>query len=95
VTPPDAAAAATAVRDAVTAARRGSDPGRWPEKLPVADRLAVLLDPGSWTEDGLLANARAGDLPADGVRTGVGRIDGRLGPPDLREADPDPGAGGP
>jgi acetyl-CoA carboxylase carboxyltransferase component len=79
VTTPDGAPpeGATAVREAIAAARRGSDPGRWPEKLPVADRLAVLLDPGSWTEDGLLANARASDLPADGVRTGVGRIDGR------------------
>lgn len=46
-------------------------------KLPVADRLAVLLDPGSWREDGLLANASADGLPADGVRTGVGRVDGR------------------
>ena len=35
---------AEAVRGAIAAARRGNDPGRWPEKLPVADRLAVLLD---------------------------------------------------
>jgi acetyl-CoA carboxylase carboxyltransferase component len=28
-------------------------------------------------EDGLLANASAGNLPADGVITGVGRVDGR------------------
>ena len=41
------------------------------------DRLRILLDPGSWVEDGLLANARAEGLPADGVLTGVGRIDGR------------------
>jgi acetyl-CoA carboxylase carboxyltransferase component len=68
---------ADAVRAAIAAARRGNDPGRWPDKLPVADRLAVLLDPGSWREDGLLANATARGLPADGVRTGVGRIDGR------------------
>jgi acetyl-CoA carboxylase carboxyltransferase component len=61
----------------MTAARRGNDPSRWPGKLPVADRLAVLLDPGSWREDGLLANATAEGMPADGVRTGVGRIDGR------------------
>ncbi len=46
-------------------------------KLFVRDRLALLLDPGSFAEDGLLANALAGDLPADGVITGVGRIDGR------------------
>jgi acetyl-CoA carboxylase carboxyltransferase component len=86
--PPDAAAAgapgaaavpggAGAVRAALEAAARGLDTSRWPTKLPVADRLAVLLDPGSWVEDGLLANAEAGDLPADGVRTGTGRIEGR------------------
>src|SRR6266542_5042006 len=46
-------------------------------KLFVRARLARLLDPGSLAEDGLLANALAGDLPADGVVTGVGRIDGR------------------
>ena len=46
-------------------------------KLFVRDRLALLLDEGSFVEDALLANARAGDLPADGVVTGVGRVDGR------------------
>jgi methylmalonyl-CoA decarboxylase subunit alpha len=46
-------------------------------KLFVRDRLALLLDTDSFAEDGLLANALAGDLPADGVVTGVGRIDGR------------------
>jgi acetyl-CoA carboxylase carboxyltransferase component len=46
-------------------------------KLFVRDRLARLFDAGSFAEDGLLANALAGDLPADGVVTGVGRIDGR------------------
>jgi acetyl-CoA carboxylase carboxyltransferase component len=68
---------ADAVRGAMATARRGNDMGRWPEKLPVAERLAVLLDLGSWREDGLLANATDSGLPADGVRTGVGRIDGR------------------
>jgi acetyl-CoA carboxylase carboxyltransferase component len=46
-------------------------------KLFVRERLDLLLDPGSFVEDGLLANATAGDLPADGVVTGTGRIDGR------------------
>ena len=46
-------------------------------KLFVRDRLDLLLDPGSFVEDALLANASAGDLPADGVVTGVGRVDGR------------------
>jgi methylmalonyl-CoA decarboxylase subunit alpha len=46
-------------------------------KLFVRDRLARLLDADSFVEDALLANALAGDLPADGVVTGVGRVDGR------------------
>ena len=41
------------------------------------DRIDRLLDPGSFVEDGLLANALAEDLPADGVVTGVGRVEGR------------------
>ena len=41
-------------------------------KLFVRDRLALLLDEGSFIEDALLANASAEDLPADGVVTGVG-----------------------
>ena len=55
----------------------GADASRWPDKLPVAQRLELLLDPGSWVEDGALANAELDGLPADGVRTGVGRIEGR------------------
>ena len=46
-------------------------------KLFVRERLALLLDEGSFVEDGLLANASATDLPADGVVTGLGRVDGR------------------
>jgi acetyl-CoA carboxylase carboxyltransferase component len=48
-------------------------------KLFVRDRLALLLDPGTFVEDGLLANALAptDDLPADGVVTGRGLVDGR------------------
>ena len=46
-------------------------------KLFVRDRLERLLDPDSFVEDGLFANARAGDLPADGIVTGSGRIRGR------------------
>jgi acetyl-CoA carboxylase carboxyltransferase component len=46
-------------------------------KLFVRDRLALLLGADSFVEDGLLANALAGDLPADGVVTGIGRVDGR------------------
>src|SRR3954468_5576053 len=46
-------------------------------KLFVRDRLDLLLDPGSFVEDALLANTSATDLPADGVVTGVGQIEGR------------------
>lgn len=48
-------------------------------KLPVRERIRLLLDPEhpDFIEDGLLVNALAGDLPADGVVTGVGRIHGR------------------
>jgi len=46
-------------------------------KLFVRDRIDLLCDPGSFIEDGRLANASASDLPADGVITGMGEIDGR------------------
>jgi len=65
------------VRAAQAAALTGLDATRWPQKLPVRDRLTLLLDPDTWVEDGLLANATEDGLPADGVLTGVGRIEGR------------------
>ena len=46
-------------------------------KLFVRDRVRLLVDEGSFVEDGMLANVAAGDLPADGVVTGIARIDGR------------------
>lgn len=46
-------------------------------KLFARDRVRLLVDAGSFVEDGLFANCEAGDLPADGVITGLGRIDGR------------------
>ena len=48
-------------------------------KLFVRDRLARLFDEGTFVEDALLANALAAedDLPADGVVTGRGLVDGR------------------
>lgn len=46
-------------------------------KLFARERLSRLLDPGSFVEDGLLANCQAADLPADGVVTGTGTIGGR------------------
>src|SRR5438067_6323903 len=46
-------------------------------KLAARERLDLLLDPGSFVEDGLFANALAEELPADGVVTGLGAIEGR------------------
>jgi acetyl-CoA carboxylase carboxyltransferase component len=46
-------------------------------KLYVRDRVALLLDEGTFIEDGQLANALATGLPADGVVTGQGQVDGR------------------
>jgi methylmalonyl-CoA decarboxylase subunit alpha len=48
-------------------------------KLFCRERIALLCDDGGkeFVEDGLLANATAGDLPADGVVTGIGRVHGR------------------
>ncbi len=46
-------------------------------KLFVRERIALLVDEGSFVEDGLLANSLAGDLPADGVVTGAATIEGR------------------
>lgn len=43
------------------------------------ERIALLCDDGGkdFVEDGLFANAVAGDLPADGVVTGIGKVHGR------------------
>ena len=46
-------------------------------KLYVRDRISLLVDEGSFVEDGRFANSMAGDLPADGVVTGRGTVDGR------------------
>src|SRR5512141_1175648 len=47
------------------------------KKLFVRERLDLLLDPGSFVEDAALANALDPELPADGVVTGLGTVDGR------------------
>ncbi len=46
-------------------------------KLFARERIARLVDEGSFTEDGRYANVLAEGLPADGVVTGTARIDGR------------------
>ena len=43
-------------------------------KLFARERIAKLLDAGSFVEDAALANCEAGDLPADGVIIGLGRL---------------------
>ena len=45
-------------------------------KLFVRDRLALLFDGGKYEEDGKFANVQAGDLPADGVVTAIGKVNG-------------------
>src|SRR6202142_1300216 len=46
-------------------------------KLPVRERVALLLDDGSFAEEALLAHWEQDGLGADGVVTGVGEVDGR------------------
>ena len=46
-------------------------------KLPVRERIALLFDEGSFTEDGLLSHWDTDGEGADGVVTGIGTVDGR------------------
>jgi acetyl-CoA carboxylase carboxyltransferase component len=46
-------------------------------KLFARERIRLLVDDGSFVEDGQLANALADGLPADGVITGQATVDGR------------------
>lgn len=46
-------------------------------KLFARERLKLLLDPGFDVEDAKFANFMEPDLPADGVITGIGQIEGR------------------
>ncbi|HEY5194542.1 MAG TPA: acyl-CoA carboxylase subunit beta [Solirubrobacteraceae bacterium] len=60
-------------------------------KLPVRERVGLLLDDGSFSEEALLANWNEDGLGADGVVTGVGTIEGR--PVALMANDPTVKAG--
>src|ERR1700728_1813307 len=60
-------------------------------KLPVRERVALLLDEGSFAEEALLANWDGDGLGADGVVTGVGEMEGR--PVALMANDPTVKAG--
>jgi propionyl-CoA carboxylase beta subunit len=72
----------TDIRPALEAALSGG-PRRHHEKtaeqgkLPVRERVALLVDEGSFAEEGLLANWEQEGLGADGVVTGLAAIDGR------------------
>lgn len=46
-------------------------------KLFVRERLRLLFDEGKYAEDGKFANCEADDLPADGVVTATGKINGQ------------------
>ena len=46
-------------------------------RLPVRERVSLLLDDNSFSEEGLLANWEEDGLGADGVVTGVGTVAGR------------------
>ncbi|MCP4498899.1 MAG: acyl-CoA carboxylase subunit beta [Deltaproteobacteria bacterium] len=46
-------------------------------KLFARERIALFIDNDSFVEDGVYANFLAKGLPADGVVTGVGRVNGR------------------
>src|SRR3954451_25257989 len=76
--------------------RRGSGTGSWggakltdsqhaADKLTARERLALLVDDGTWTELGIHAGIHYSvrglegkEAPADGVLTGSGKVDGRL-----------------
>jgi propionyl-CoA carboxylase beta subunit len=60
-------------------------------KLPVRDRVALLVDPESFAEEALLANWDSEGLGADGVVTGLALIGGR--PAALMANDPTVKAG--
>jgi methylmalonyl-CoA decarboxylase subunit alpha len=60
-------------------------------KLPVRERVGMLLDEGSFAEEALLANWLQDGLGADGVVIGVGEVDGR--PVALMANDPTVKAG--
>jgi acetyl-CoA carboxylase carboxyltransferase component len=70
---------------------RHRDKAREQGKLPVRERVGLLLDEGSFSEEALLANWNEDGLGADGVVTGVGAVEGR--PVALMANDPTVKAG--
>src|ERR1700680_4763594 len=94
--PPPRTAAMSSVENARERALSGG-PARHREKareqgkLPVRERVAMLLDEGSFAEEAQLANWEQDGLGADGVVTGLGTIEGR--PVALMANDPTVKAG--
>ncbi len=70
---------------------RHRDKAREQGKLAVRERVGLLLDDGSFSEEALLANWEKDGLGADGVVTGVGTIEAR--PVALMANDPTVKAG--
>ena len=74
----DHAAEVAAAREATLApSEKAAAKLKSQNKLFVRDRIRLLFDDGTFIEDGQLANAQAAGLPADGVVTGRGLVDGR------------------
>ena len=46
--------------------------------VPLSAGVMLMFDEGQYEEDGRFANCEAGDLPADGVVTAIGQIDGQV-----------------
>jgi len=65
-----------AVQRAIVPDERALEKIRGQGKLTARERIDLLTDVGSFVEDGVLANAMAAGLPADGVVTGRATIDG-------------------
>jgi acetyl-CoA carboxylase carboxyltransferase component len=57
--------------------QRHHDKSQQQGKLPVRERVERLVDPGSFVEDGLLANWEQEGFGADGVVTGMATVAGR------------------
>ncbi|MFY0545194.1 acyl-CoA carboxylase subunit beta [Brevibacillus sp. H7] len=70
------------LRERIAQVKKGGDEKyhaklREQNKLFVRDRLKLLFDDEFMVEDGLFANFMAGDLPADGVVTAIGKVNGQ------------------
>jgi len=74
---PAAELAAATDRSLAGGPERHRDKAAAQGKLPVRERVARLLDEGSFSEDGLLAGSEEAGLGAEGVVTGIGTLEGR------------------